>query len=273
MGEDLILEVKNLNLWLENAGEKKQILKSLDLKINKGELWGIMGESGAGKSMTMYAFTSLLPRKNTELSGEIIYSGGDKPIDFLSMSYEKRIDVMSDYISIVLQDSIEALCPFDTIGSQWIDTIRIHNKSLNRNEMKNHIIKKLEEFGINNPESVFNKYPHQLSGGMKQRIAIAMTMENHAQILICDEPTTALDTINQRKIINIITDIYAANHLTLIYITHNLEIIKAICTHVAVMRNGSIIEQGRVSEIFENPREDYTKKLIKESNWLKEESN
>lgn len=261
-----IITIRNLNLHLAKDHRDVHILKDVNHTIYPGEIWGIAGESGAGKSMTMYAMLSLLPEKRTTLTGNINYLEADGSYtDLLTMPFDKRNRYCADKVSIILQDSINALNPFERIETQWTETILFHRPDADKDRIPGHIERLLRRFGIPGGKAVMKKYPHQLSGGQRQRIAIAMALESGASILVADEPTTSLDTINQRKIIDFIVSLCKKNSLTMLYITHNLGIIQEICTHVAVMRYGEVIERGTVDDVFGSPKADYTKSLILET--------
>ena len=265
-----VIEINNLNLHIARGNRDVHILKNVNHTIYPGEIWGIAGESGAGKSMTMYAMLSLLPEKRTTLTGNIRYLEPDGSYtDLLSMPFQERGRYCANKVSLILQDSINALNPFERIETQWTETVLLHRPDADRERIPGHIERLLRRFGIPGGKTVMKKYPHQLSGGQRQRIAIAMALESGADILVADEPTTSLDTINQRKIIDFIVGLCEKNHLTMLYITHNLGIIQEICTHVAVMRYGEVIERGTVGEVFGSPKADYTKSLIAETLKLK----
>ena len=260
-----VIKIEHLNLSMLRGDVKKQILKDICLEIGSLEHWAIAGESGAGKSMTMYALTSLLPAKNTEISGKILYLEKDGSYtDILEMSYEKRTEYCARKVSLIFQDSINALNPFEKILKQWRETVVLHHPHMTKDEVAVHITERLKLFGIVD-EGVLRKYPHQLSGGMKQRIAIAMALEADNEILIADEPTTSLDAVNQRNIVNFIQELCEKKKLTLLYISHNLALLDEISTHAAIVRNGEIIEKGTREKVFHAPENPYTRKMIKET--------
>lgn len=260
-----VLKIENLNLSIIKENTEKQILQNISLEIGPQEHWAIAGESGAGKSMTMYALTSLLPEKNTRISGRILYLEKDGSYtDILKIPFKKRTEYCSRKVSLIFQDSINALNPFEKIRKQWWETVVLHHPEMNKQEISTHIIERLKLFGIPD-ENVLKKYPHQLSGGMKQRIAIAMALEADNDILIADEPTTSLDAVNQRNIVNFIQKLCKEKNLTLLYISHNLALLNEISTHAVILKNGEIIEKGYREEVFHSPQNIYTQKLIKET--------
>ena len=265
MTEKPVIKIEHLNLSMLRGDSEKQILKDINLEIGPQEHWAIAGESGAGKSMTMYALTSLLPEKNTHISGKILYLEKDGGYtDILTMPFKKRTEYCARKVSLIFQDSINALNPFERIQKQWHETVAIHHPQMKKEEMDTHIKERLKLFGIADEEAL-RKYPHQLSGGMKQRIAIAMALEADNQILIADEPTTSLDAVNQRNIVNFIQELCEKKKLTLLYISHNLALLDAISTHAAIVKDGEIIEKGTREDVFHSPKDPYTRKMIRET--------
>ena len=258
-----VLEVRNLNLDIVKDRRAIPILRDVSFSVEEGELRGIAGESGAGKSMTMYCLTSLLPRRTVQIRGEILFREEDgSRTDLLKLPWKERQRFSASHTCLILQDSINALNPFERIDAQWMETALLHRPGGNRDEIRGRILRQLNTFGIHGGEEVLRKYPHQLSGGMRQRIAIAMALESPAKLLIADEPTTSLDTINQRRIVEFIVELCRERGLSMLYITHNLGIVQAICGTVTVMKDGRIIEQGRTDEVFADPQAAYTKALL-----------
>lgn len=260
-----IIKIEHLYLGMVKGKEEKSILEDVNLEIQKQERWAIAGESGAGKSMTMYALTALLPERNTVLSGKILYLEKDGSYtDILKLPFQKRTEYCSRKVSIIFQDSINALNPFERIRTQWAETIRLHHAEIKKRDVDDYITERLKLFGITDPDAA-KKYPHQLSGGMKQRIAIAMALESEAELLIADEPTTSLDAVNQRKIVSFIQNLCTQRKLTLLYISHNLALLDEICTHAAILKNGSIVETGSREQVFHAPKSEYARRLLRET--------
>lgn len=272
--KNTILRTENLNLTIENGGKKVHILKDINLEIGKHEYLGIAGESGAGKSMLMYVFTSLITGDNIKIDGKVIFAEEDgTETNILSLNNKEKLRYCSKRTALILQDSINSLNPNEKILTQWHDTVKLHHPKKNDIEIKKQILENMEEFGIKNGEEVLNKFPHQLSGGMNQRISIAMALEGNADILICDEPTTSLDTINQRKVIDFLMDLCERKSLTMLYITHDPGILQAITTDCIIMKDGKIVEQGKTKEVFSSPENPYTERLLKETAALWKEEN
>ncbi len=266
--QPVVLKIHHLNLSVLQGKQEIPILHDMDLEVCQGEHWAIAGESGAGKSMTMYALTSLLPDKSTKITGEICYLEPDGSYtDILKLPFQKRSRYCADKVSLIFQDSINALNPFEKIGVQWRHTLKYRRPELNLSQQTEHMTKRLADFGISD-SGVLKKYPHQLSGGMKQRIAIAMALESDAKILIADEPTTSLDAVNQRKIVDFIQELCKKQGLTLLYISHNLALLNAVCDHAAVLKDGNIVETGSTEQVFYSPKHSYTQKLLKETRKL-----
>ena len=182
--------------------------------------------------------------------------------DLYSLPASKRYRYCANRISLIQQDSINALNPFETVQKQWYDTIHLHNPALSRDQANAHMLEQLDYFRLSGGMQVLKKYPHQLSGGMKQRIAIAMALESNAPFLIADEPTTSLDSVNQKKIIELIDRICSERHLTLLYVSHNLALIQRICSRAAILLDGRIIEEGTTDTVFHTPSQPYTRQLI-----------
>lgn len=264
----VVLKINRLNLSVKKDGKEVPILHDISLEIREGEHWAIAGESGAGKSMTMYALTSLLPAKSMVMSGEICYREPDGSYtDVLKLPAAARTAYCAGKVSLIFQDSINALNPFEKIGTQWRHTLKYRRPDMKKQMQTEHMAVRLAEFGI--PDcGVLQKYPHQLSGGMKQRIAIAMALESDAKILIADEPTTSLDAVNQRKVVTFIQELCAKRGLTLLYISHNLALLDEVCDHAAVVRNGMVVEHGSAAQVFHNPEHPYTRSLIEETRKL-----
>lgn len=256
-----IVEVNNLNVAIKDKKSTKQILKNVSFRLKENEILGIVGKSGAGKSMTMYALTSLLPEKSVAIDGEIVYYGEN---DILKMKKSQRQKYCAENVGIILQDSINALNPYEKIYKQLEDTILLHKK-ISKKEAKERIYELMEIIGIKADDELLNKYPHQFSGGMRQRIAIALAIESNAKILIADEPTTSLDAINQLKFIKFIKQLCADRGISLMYISHNLALVAQLCDYVLIMKDGEIIEEGKLDDVFSNPREEYTRDLIEKS--------
>lgn len=249
-----------------NAGVVHAI-RGINLNLQKGETVAIVGESGSGKSVTMKAAVGLLDSNATIHSGEILYTyddghGQDKTVDLLKLSKKQlRTEYNGQRLAMVFQDPMTSLDPTMTIGKQIMEGMLLH-KHMPKDEARTKALQLLELVGITDAEKRFRNYPHQLSGGMRQRVVIAIALSAEPDILICDEPTTALDVTIQSKILDLIKQIQQKMHLSVIYITHDLGVVAKVADYVNVMYAGKIVEVGNVEEIFYEPRHPYTWGLL-----------
>lgn len=249
-----------------NAGVAHAI-RGINLDLQKGETVAIVGESGSGKSVTMKAAVGLLDSNATINSGEILYTyddghGQDKTVDLLKLSKKQlRTEYNGQRLAMVFQDPMTSLDPTMTIGKQIMEGMLLH-KHMPKDEARTKALQLLELVGITDAEKRFRNYPHQLSGGMRQRVVIAIALSAEPDILICDEPTTALDVTIQSKILDLIKQIQQKMHLSVIYITHDLGVVAKVADYVNVMYAGKIVEVGNVEEIFYEPRHPYTWGLL-----------
>ncbi len=261
-----ILKIEDLTVRIKNGKRRITILENITLTVREGERWAIAGESGAGKSMTMNAITALLPEGSTEMEGKILFRLPDESwLNLLELPYKKRHAFVSEHVAVIFQDSINALNPNERIVRQWSDTVRLHDASISQEELEKHLLKRMDIFGVRGGKETLNHFPDQLSGGMRQRIAIAMALESRAGILIADEPTTSLDAISQRNTIEFIRMLLDTNELTLLFISHNLGVLQYICDHILIMKDGHMVEQGLTDDVFYHPKESYTQELIRET--------
>lgn len=242
-------------------------IRGINLDLQKGETVAIVGESGSGKSVTMKAAVGLLDSNATIHSGEILYTyddghGQDKTVDLLKLSKKQlRTEYNGQRLAMVFQDPMTSLDPTMTIGKQIMEGMLLH-KHMPKDEARTKALQLLELVGITDAEKRFRNYPHQLSGGMRQRVVIAIALSAEPDILICDEPTTALDVTIQSKILDLIKQIQQKMHLSVIYITHDLGVVAKVADYVNVMYAGKIVEVGNVEEIFYEPCHPYTWGLL-----------
>lgn len=242
-------------------------IRGINLDLQKGETVAIVGESGLGKSVTMKAAVGLLDSNATINSGEILYTyddghGQDKTVDLLKLSKKQlRTEYNGQRLAMVFQDPMTSLDPTMTIGKQIMEGMLLH-KHMPKDEARTKALQLLELVGITDAEKRFRNYPHQLSGGMRQRVVIAIALSAEPDILICDEPTTALDVTIQSKILDLIKQIQQKMHLSVIYITHDLGVVAKVADYVNVMYAGKIVEVGNVEEIFYEPCHPYTWGLL-----------
>lgn len=249
-----LLKVNNLEITDKKTNRK--IVSNLSFELQRNTCLGIVGESGSGKSVTVKSILSLLP-STMDVSGSVIFDD----MNLFGIKYNELRKVRGKRICMILQDPMSAFNPLYSIGHQMIETI-IQNKDISKKEAKDEAIEALKKMSLYNPEELILKYPHQLSGGMLQRCIIALAMSMKPDIIIADEPTTALDSINQSDVINEFKKLITSNETSVIFISHDLAIIKHLAHNVLVMKDGIGVEYGDCKEIFENPKDDYTKYLV-----------
>ncbi|MCR4902604.1 MAG: ABC transporter ATP-binding protein [Butyrivibrio sp.] len=253
-----ILEVTDLHIEFHDSQEPFVAVNDFDLKLSEGEIVGIVGESGSGKSMSALAIAGLLNRKSLTKTGTIYF----EDVDLLSCDRKLLREFQGDEISMIFQEPMTSLNPVKRIGWQVEEPLRIHHPEVNKEDRKKRAIEMLRAVELRDPEAVYNMYPHELSGGMRQRVMIAAAMIGNPQILIADEPTTALDVTVQAQIVELLRKINREKGTSIIFISHDLSLVSALCSKVIVMQNGNIVETGTSEEVFNNPKEDYTKALI-----------
>ena len=262
-----ILDIKNLDISFKTNAGIVHAIRGVNLDLCKGETVAIVGESGSGKSVTMKATMGLLDSNAIINSGEILYTytngeGREITVDLLKMTKkELRREINGQRIAMVFQDPMTSLDPTMTIGKQIMEGMFLH-KHMEKDAARARAIELLELVGIPDAEKRFKNYPHQLSGGMRQRVVIAIALSADPDILICDEPTTALDVTIQARILELIMDIQKKMKLSVIYITHDLGVVAKVADYVNVMYAGKIVEVGNVNEIFYEPKHPYTWGLL-----------
>jgi peptide/nickel transport system ATP-binding protein len=226
--------------------------------LDRGEKLGLVGESGAGKSVTGFSIINLISKPGYISKGKIIFNGNE----ISSYSDEKMRQIRGNEISMIFQDPMMTLNPVFTIGSQMIETLLAH-KDISKDEARKISLEKLKKVQIPSPEKRLGQYPHELSGGMRQRIIIAIALLTDPHIIIADEPTTALDVTIQAEIMDLLQELCASDNMALILITHDLAVVSQVTEKIAVMYAGKIIESGPTNEVIKNPQHPYTKGLIK----------
>lgn len=253
-----LLEVNELRTsFFTDAGEVKAV-NGISFQLDRGKVLGIVGESGSGKSVTAYSIMQILASTGKIVGGSIKLDGEE-----LVGSGEKMMrKVRGNKISIIFQDPMTSLNPTHTIGHQLTEAILLHT-GRNKKQAKERAVEMLRLVNINEPEKRMKQYPHELSGGMRQRVVIAMALACEPDILIADEPTTALDVTIQAQILDLMTSLQKELGMAIIMITHDLGVVAQMCDEVIVMYAGSICEQGTADEIFYNPRHEYTKGLLR----------
>ncbi len=253
-----ILQVKDLRTQFKTDDGVVKAVDGVSFDLHKGETLGIVGESGSGKSVTNLSVMRLIPSPPGRIvSGEVLFEGRD----LLSMSDAEMRSIRGNKISMIFQDPMTSLNPFLRVSTQLVETIRLH-QGLGKREASMKAVEMLSMVGIPRPEKRVNDYPHQFSGGMRQRVMIAMALSCNPQILIADEPTTALDVTIQAQILDIIQRLARELGTALIVITHDLGVVAGMCDNVAVMYAGKVVEKASTKELFANPQHPYTRGLI-----------
>ncbi len=253
-----ILEVRNLKTsFLTESGEVKAV-DGISFDVEKGGVLGIVGESGSGKSVTAYSLMQILSNPGKIVSGSIKFNGEE----LVNADKKTLRNIRGSKISMIFQDPMTSLNPVFTIGNQLIEAIRLHT-SRNKAQAKERAIEMIRLVGINEPEKRLKQYPHELSGGMRQRIMIAIALACEPDILIADEPTTALDVTIQAQILELMQKLQKEFGMAIIMVTHDLGVIVSMCDEVIVMYGGKVCEKGTVDEIFYNPKHEYTKGLLR----------
>ena len=254
-----ILEVKHLTTSLRTERGVMNAVQGVSFNVQKGEILGLVGESGCGKSVTSQSIMRLYDEKRlAHYEGEILFDG----VDLLKLPERKMQQVRGKDIAMVFQDSLSALNPVFTCGEQIMEAMRIHQK-LSRRQARAEAIEMLRLVGIPSPEMRVDQYPHELSGGMRQRVMIACALSCRPKLLIADEPTTALDVTIQAQIMELIVELNRKLNMGVILITHDLSVVAETCQRVAVMYLGQIVEEADVATLFDHPRHPYTRGLLK----------
>ncbi|AFT83660.1 MULTISPECIES: ABC transporter ATP-binding protein [Borreliella] len=269
MEKENILEIKNLAIEFRLKHTTIHPVRNINLSVKRGEIRAIVGESGSGKSVTSMAILKLLPELTTVYkSGEILFENQD----LLKLSEKELLKIRGNKISMIFQDPMTSLNPFLRISTQLEETIILH-QGLGKKDAKEKAIEMLKTVGVVNAEERIKHFPHQFSGGMRQRVMIAMALSCHPSLLIADEPTTALDVTIQEQILLLIKNLSKKFNTSTIFITHDLAVVAEICDTVSVMYQGKIVEEGTVEEIFNNPKHPYTIGLLKSILTLEQDPN
>ena len=250
-----MLEVRDLHVKFHNRS--REAVSGVSLRIEDGEILGLVGESGSGKSVTAMSVAGLLPRKQCAYSGEILLDGKE----LLHIPRTELRKIQGKEIGVVFQEPMSAMDPLMKIGEQVEEVLLIHTK-LSREERKALALEALEAVELPHPEEVYEKYPHELSGGMLQRAMIAAAIVIKPRLLLLDEPTTALDVTIQSQILDLLKKLNRESGISMLFISHNLQVVRKLCRRVAVMQRGVLVEEGETEEVFFYPQHEYTKRLI-----------
>ena len=258
MAKEPILSAKDVEIQFSLRGRKLTAIRKCSLDLYEGETLAIVGESGSGKSVFTKSFIGMLDANGSITGGSIMYDG----VDISKYKTEKEwLTIRGKKIAMVMQDPMTSLNPLKKVGKQIQESIELH-QGLKGEEAKKEALEMLRKVGIPDPERRYNQYPHEFSGGMRQRVVIAIAVACRPQILICDEPTTALDVTIQAQILDLVRSLQSELHMTVIYITHDLGVVANVADRVAVMYAGQIVEYGLVNEIFYDAWHPYTWALL-----------
>jgi ABC-type dipeptide/oligopeptide/nickel transport system ATPase component len=253
----MLLNIDKLSVVFHDRETAFEAVDDVSLQVDKGEIVGIVGESGSGKSMTAHALMGLIKRSDVQVSGKAEFDG----VDLLKLSREELRGYQGEELSIIFQEPMTSLNPTMKIGKQVEESLRIHT-DLSREERKARALEAMELAELDDPESLYDKYPHLLSGGLRQRVMIASAIVLRPQLLIADEPTTALDVTIQAEILNTLKEINRKEGTSILFISHDLGVVRHLCQRVVVMQKGRIVEEGPVDQVFFHPQQEYTKRLI-----------
>jgi len=251
----MMLEIKDLHVKFHNR--EREAVSGVSLTIHDGEILGLVGESGSGKSVTAMSVAGLLPRKQCAYSGEILLDGAE----LLHADRKDLRKLQGKAIGVVFQEPMSAMDPLMTVGRQVEEVLTIHT-SLPKAERRRLALEALAAVDLPDPEGVYMKYPHELSGGMLQRAMIAAAIVIRPQLLLLDEPTTALDVTIQAQILELLKRLNKESGISMLFISHNLNVVRKLCTRVAVMQRGILVEEGDVETVFHHPQHPYTQHLI-----------
>lgn len=252
-----LLEIKDLRISFLRDGNENEVVHGINLSLEKGHTLGIVGESGSGKSVSTMALMRLLPEKKCRISGSILFDGEE----ILTAKESRMRQIRGSRISMIFQEPMTALNPVQRCGHQVVEMLQLHER-VSRREARRRAISLFKEVMLPRPEKIFDSYPHEISGGQKQRVMIAMALICNPDLIIADEPTTALDVTVQKTILTLLRQLQQQRNIAIIFITHDLGVINQIADEVAVMYHGDIVEQGPADEILHAPRHPYTQGLL-----------
>lgn len=259
MDREIVLSVEDLVTEFQTDDGTVRVLDGVSFQVPKGKTIGIVGESGCGKSVTSMSIMGLLPKPyGNVVGGRILYD----ETDLVQLSPDKLYEMRGNRISMIFQDPMTALNPVHTIGKQINEVLELHRPDLDKKQRLAYSLEMLEKVGIPSPDSRLHEYPHNLSGGMRQRVMIAIALACEPDILICDEPTTALDVTIQAQILELMKKLQDETGMSIIFITHDLGVVAEVCDEVVVMYAGRVAEQAGIFELFDNPQHPYTQGLM-----------
>ena len=250
-----MLEIKDLHVQFHTSDH--EAVRGISLKVDEGEIMGLVGESGSGKSVTAMMIAGLLREDKVKTKGQILLDGRD----MLAADGDDLLSYQGKDIGVVFQEPMSALNPVMRIGPQVEECLRVHTK-LSKEERRQRALQAMRDVDLDDVEEVYGKYPHELSGGMLQRVCIAAAIISHPRLLLADEPTTALDVTIQAQILELLKRLNRERDMSILFISHNLNVVRKLCTRVAVMQKGLIVEEGETDQVFHHPQDPYTQRLI-----------
>ena len=250
-----MLEIRDLRVRFHGADH--DAVQDIDLTVADGEIMGLVGESGSGKTVTAMVVSGLLPHRRADVSGQVLLDGKD----LLALTPAQMRKRQGCAISVVFQEPMSAMNPVMRVGPQVEEALRVHT-GLPAQERRQRALQALRDVDLPNAEEVYQKYPHQMSGGMLQRAMIAAAIISRPKLLLADEPTTALDVTIQAQILELLRRLNQEMGMSILFISHNLNVVRKLCTRVAVMEKGRIVETGDTQRVFCDPQADYTRRLI-----------
>lgn len=252
-----ILKVQDLRVHFHDAAPDRFAVDGLSFSMKEGEIVGLVGESGSGKTVTAMSISGLLPKGKARTSGSITLDGSE----IFQCSDKELLDILGEELGVVFQEPMTSMNPVMRIGPQVEECLRVHTK-LSKAERKERALEAMSWAELNDPETVYRKYPHELSGGMLQRVMIAAAIISRPKLLLADEPTTALDVTIQTEILELLKRLNREHGMAILLISHNLHVVRKLCSRVLVMKRGKLVEDRPVEEIFRTPRHEYTRQLI-----------
>lgn len=254
---EVLLQIRDLSIGIHEAGGVYTAVDSISYDVYAGEILGVVGESGCGKTVTNLAIMGLLPDVLFVKGGSILY----KNRDLNAIKPAERAQLNGDEMAMIYQEPLTSLNPLMKIGKQVGEPLRIHHK-LPKEKIRERVIEVLGDVDLPDPEEIMERYPHQLSGGQRQRVIIASAMIIRPKLLVCDEPTTALDVTVQKQILELLRSLSEEYGVGILLISHDMNVVRRLCEDVAVMYKGRIVERGLTEDIFHHPQDEYTKRLI-----------
>ena len=250
-----MLEIRDLHVQFHTSDH--EAVRGISLRVDEGEIMGLVGESGSGKSVTAMMIAGLLREDRVKTRGQILLDGRD----MLAADGDDLLSYQGKDIGVVFQEPMSALNPVMRIGPQVEECLRVHTK-LSREERRELALQAMRDVDLDDVEEVYRKYPHELSGGMLQRVCIAAAIISRPRLLLADEPTTALDVTIQAQILELLKRLNRERDMSILFISHNLNVVRKLCTRVAVMQKGRIVEEGETEQVFHHPQDPYTQRLI-----------